>query len=127
MDRLCPLNCNLELKRFLVIQLVSQMLNYAKSHTWTIRLYLIGVYVQDMWESRGRESGISHPLKEQCRHTNLSMAKPHWREPGGNQAFLTCCVVLSPSGLLTQLAALSAGPLLSRMLHSPSHPFTHPT
>lgn len=33
MDKLCPLNCNLKLKLLLVIQLVPQTLNYAKSPT----------------------------------------------------------------------------------------------
>lgn len=35
MDKLCPPNCNLELKLLLVIQLVPQILNYAKFPTCT--------------------------------------------------------------------------------------------
>lgn len=47
-------------------------------------LCFIGMYIQNTWQCREKESHISHPLKQRCRHINPSMAEHQWRQPGDN-------------------------------------------
>lgn len=95
MDRLCPLNCSLELKLLLVIQLVPQTLNYAKSHT-CIDFVLLGC----MFEACGKaeERSLAFPILWKSSEgtstsaSNLSQwTKPHLAETGDNMHFL--CIV----------------------------------
>lgn len=110
MDIQWTLNCYLELKLFLVIQLVPQKLNYAKV-PYLYWLCFIEVYIQNTWQSREKESHT--PV---LWNSNADTSTPAWHSATGG-GWVIICIAYMLCGIESLVCQHSL--LHSVQIHSP--------